>query len=153
VRSEAEAAVGAAWAQARSDADQARAQTEAELAAARTETEAMLIAARSHADSRVTAAEAQVAQLGERITVLQADERHRLEQAAGLREQLAASEISRDAALGEAAGLRAELDRLGTELAVVREQSGPPGGDLSEARRLLADARALTSRLRGDPPG
>jgi hypothetical protein len=152
VRSEAEAAIGAAWAQARSDADQARAQTEAELAAARTETEAMLIAARSHADSRVTAAEAQVAQLGERITVLQADERHRLEQAAGLREQLAASEISRDAALGEAAGLRAELDRLGTELAVVREQSGPPGGDLSEARRLLADARALTSRLRGDPP-
>jgi chromosome segregation ATPase len=151
-RSEAEAAIKAARAQAQADADQARAQTDAELTAARAETEAMLAAARSHSDSRVTAAELQVAQLHERITVLQDDERQRFEEAAGLREQLAAAQISRDAALGEADGLRTELDRLGTELALVREQSGPPGGDLSEARQLLADARALTQRLRGDAP-
>jgi hypothetical protein len=152
VRSETEAAIAAARAQAQSDADQARAEAEASIEAARTETEAMLTAARSHADAQVTAAAAQVVQLSERIALLQGDERHRFEQAAGLREQLAAAQIARDAALGEADGLRDELDRLGTELAVVREQSGPPGGDLSEARQLLADARALTQRLRGDAP-
>jgi hypothetical protein len=141
-------------ASARSDFDQqlaaARSEAEAAIEAARAETEAMLAATRSHSDSRVTAAEAQVARLNQRLTELQDDERHRFEESARLREQLAASQISRDAALGEAEGLRAELDRLGTELAVVREQSGPPGGDLSEARQLLADARALTQRLRGD---
>ena len=67
-----------------------------------------------------------------------------------LREQLAAAQIARDAAISEAGGLRSELERLGAELAVMREQVTAHGGDLGEAQRLLADARALTEQLRGD---
>ena len=69
-----------------------------------------------------------------------------------LREQLATTQVSRDAAGAEAESLRAELDRLGTELAVSREQLAAQGGDLGEAQRLLADARAMTEQLRGQNP-
>ena len=43
-----------------------------------------------------------------------------------------------------------ELERLGAELAVMREQVTAHGGDLGEAQQLLADARALTEQLRGE---
>jgi hypothetical protein len=69
---------------------------------------------------------------------------------ARVREQAAGAHISRDASISEAGGLRAELERLGAELTVMREQVGAHGGDLGEAQRLLADARALTEELRGD---
>ena len=69
-----------------------------------------------------------------------------------LREQLASTQVSREAAAGEAEGLRAELERLGTELAVAREQVAAQGGDLGEAQRLLADARAMTEQLRAQNP-
>jgi hypothetical protein len=46
------------------------------------------------------------------------------------------------------AGLRAELERLGTELAATRERVGAESGDLGEAQQLLADARALADQLR-----
>jgi hypothetical protein len=160
VRSEAETALAAARSQAETDAAQAaesarsqeRERAESELTAGRAETEAMLGAARSHADAQAAAAAAQIRELTDRVAALQDGERQRLEEARTLRQQLAASHIARDAALAEAGGLRAELDRLGGELAALREQSGPSGGDLGEARQLLADARALTQRLRGDTP-
>ena len=69
-----------------------------------------------------------------------------------LREQLASTQVTRDAAASEAEGLRAELERLGIELAVSREQLAAQGGDLGEAQRLLADARAMTEQLRGQNP-
>lgn len=69
---------------------------------------------------------------------------------ARVREQLASAHISREASISEAGGLRAELERLGAELTVMREQVAAHGGDLEEAQRLLADARALTEQLRGD---
>jgi hypothetical protein len=70
---------------------------------------------------------------------------------AELRRELAAAQVVRDAALSEAAGLRSELTRVGAELAVSRERASSESGDLAEASRLLADARALASRLRGEP--
>jgi hypothetical protein len=57
--------------------------------------------------------------------------------------------VARDAAAGEVGGLRGELERLGSELAITRERYSAQGGDLGEAQRLLADARALTEQLRG----
>jgi chromosome segregation ATPase len=65
-----------------------------------------------------------------------------------LRDQLASAQVARDAAVGEAAGLLAELERLGGELAVAREDHAAHGGDLSEAQRLLAEARSLSAQLR-----
>ena len=67
---------------------------------------------------------------------------------AALREQLAAAQVSREAARGESAGLQAELQRLGRELAATRERVGAETGDLGQANRLLADARALADQLR-----
>ena len=75
---------------------------------------------------------------------LSATRRGRDEELGALREQLAGAQVARDAAAGEVEGLRSELERLGTELAVAREQVSAQGGDLGEAQRLLADARALS---------
>ena len=60
----------------------------------------------------------------------------------------AATQVSRDAAVVEAAGLQAELERLGSELAVTREHHAAHDGDLGEAQRLLAEARSLREQLR-----
>ena len=65
-----------------------------------------------------------------------------------LRDQLASAQVARDTAVGEAAGLLAELERLGSELAAAREDHAAHGGDLSEAQRLLAEARSLSAQLR-----
>jgi predicted nucleic acid-binding Zn-ribbon protein len=92
-------------------------------------------------------AEAQQGQLRRQLSEATATR----DEAVALRERLAAASVSRDAAISEVAGLRAELERLGTELAVTREQLGAQGGDLGEAQRLLADARALTEQLGGPP--
>ena len=73
----------------------------------------------------------------------------RAQETASLREQLAITSISRDAAVAEAGGLRAELSRLGSELAVTREQAGAGDSELGMAQQLLEDARALTAQLRG----
>jgi hypothetical protein len=70
------------------------------------------------------------------------------QQLAHLREELAAAQVARDAAVGEAAGLRVELERIGAELVATRERLGAESGDLGEANRLLADARALAEQLR-----
>src|SRR5579875_4052965 len=110
----------------------------------------MLAAARADAESRADAAEADARALAAQLREHAAGERRRAEEAAILREQLAAAHVARDAALGEVGGLRIELDRLGGELAVLREQRGGAGDELSEAQQLLADARALTERLRGE---
>jgi hypothetical protein len=70
------------------------------------------------------------------------------EQLGTLRNELARSEVAREAALGEAAGLRDELDRMGDELTRARGSNDVDGG-LTEARSLLDEARAATARLRG----
>jgi hypothetical protein len=139
---------------ARSEFDQqlaaTRTEAEQEMSRNRAETEAMFGAARSQADSRAGAAEAEAASLGRHVAALTAAERQRAQEAAVLREQLAGAHIARDAAFTEVEGLRAELERLAAELAVAREQSAAAGGELSEAEELLAEARALTQRLRGE---
>jgi predicted nucleic acid-binding Zn-ribbon protein len=66
---------------------------------------------------------------------------------AQLQAELAAAHVARDSARSETIGLRTELDRLGTELATVREQAGSQA-ELGEARSLLSDARALSALLR-----
>jgi len=70
---------------------------------------------------------------------------------ADARQELAGAQVARDAARGEAAGLRGELERLGSELTVTREHIDSQSGDLGEASRMLADARALAEQLRSSP--
>jgi hypothetical protein len=109
-------------------------------------------AGRDAAEAALAAAREQAAGLRDQMSARGSAERELAQETASLREQLATAHISRDAAVGEAGGLRAELERLGAELAVTREQMTAHGGDLGEAQRLLADARALTEQLRGESP-
>jgi hypothetical protein len=117
--------------------------------AARDETEAQLARAGEQAGAELVRAREQIAALEERLRTRTEAEHRDAHEAAALREQLASAHISRDAAISEAGGLRAELERLGAELTVMREQVSAHGGDLGEAQRLLADARLLTEQLRG----
>ena len=159
VRGDAERA-RAELAQVRGDADRARAElaqvrgdaerARAELAQARAEADrarAELAVAREH-EAGVVETRQQLAAVNERLAAALASDQMRAQEAASLREQLAATSVSRDAAVAEAGGLRAELSRLGSELAVTREQSGSDGGELGVAQQLLEDARALTAQLR-----
>ncbi len=70
-----------------------------------------------------------------------------------LRTELATSQVAREAALSEVAALQDELRRIGAELAVTRERVNSESGDLGEANRLLADARALAEELRRERDG
>jgi hypothetical protein len=74
-------------------------------------------------------------------------------ESSALRAELAASQVAREAALSEVAALRDELRRIGAELAVTRERVSSESGDLGEANRLLADARALAEELRRERDG
>ncbi|HEY2260159.1 MAG TPA: hypothetical protein VGH45_10625 [Solirubrobacteraceae bacterium] len=115
------------------ETEQARADSErraSELAAAR--------------DERASEAAA----LREQLAGAQARVDRRVAEAARLREELAGAKVARDAAVSEVTGLRAEVQRLGTELAATRERIVAESGDLGEAQRLLADARALAAQLR-----
>jgi septal ring factor EnvC (AmiA/AmiB activator) len=93
---------------------------------------------------------AEVAELREHVTAAEAAAELRTAEASALRGDLATASVSRDAAVSEAAGLRSELGRVGSELAVTREQVDVENNHLHEANRLLADARALAEELRAD---
>lgn len=95
---------------------------------------------------------AEVGVLHERLAEAEARFQRRSAEIAGLREELASVTVSREAARTEAAGLKSELQRLGTELAVTRERVVSEAGDLGEANRLLADAKALAAELRAQQP-
>ena len=125
-----------------SDACETQAQ---ELASVREEHAAALAAAREDQA-------AELRDLHEQRSAAEATVRRRASETAALREELAAAQVAREAARSEAAGLRAELERLGSELAATRERVQSESGDLGEANRLLADARALSEQLRGQPP-
>jgi hypothetical protein len=112
-----------------------------ELATAQTRTQREVDAARD-------ALTAEVADLRAGMAATQAGHRQHDAELAALRDQLASAEVSRDAAVVEAAALRAELERLGSELAVTREHHAAQGGDLGEAQRLLAEARSMSEQLR-----
>lgn len=86
--------------------------------------------------------------LREQLAAAQAGTERRAAELDGLRADLAAANVAREAAAGEAVGLRSEIERLGSELAVTREHVEHEAGDLGEASRLLADARALADELR-----
>ena len=62
------------------------------------------------------------------------------------RGKLAEVTVVRDAAQAEAVALRAEIDRLGAELAVAQTGAGADAG-LGEAEAMLVQARELTARL------
>jgi hypothetical protein len=130
----------------RRELDSERARAQRELDAERTQVVQALDFERTRAQRELESERTRTAQ---QLAELAAARDALAGEAAALREQLAIATISRDGAAGEVAGLRAELERLGTELAVTREQLGARGGDLGEAQRLLADARALTEQLRG----
>jgi len=138
----------------------------AELASAREEHGAQLASVREdhaaelsvlreqHANSTGVEREQSAAALRElqaEVTTAQDNARRQAAETGGLRQELAAAQVAREAAHGEAAGLRAELQRLSTELAVTREHIDSQTGDLGEANRLLSDARALAAQLRSPP--
>ncbi len=98
--------------------------------------------------------DADIGSLRDQLARAMAGEDRAAVEVARLREAVAAASVARDAAVSEAAGLRAELARLGTELAATRERISAESGDLGEAQRLLADARALADELgAGGGPG
>lgn len=86
--------------------------------------------------------------LRDQLAVAQETSERHMAELEGVRADLAAANVSREAADGEAQGLRSEVERLGSELAVTREHVEHETGDLGEASRLLADARALADELR-----
>ncbi len=90
----------------------------------------------------------ELATLREQLSVAEANAELRAAEADALREELTTANVSRQAAVSEAAGLRSELERIGSELAVTRERADTEAGDLAEANRLLADARALAQEMR-----
>jgi hypothetical protein len=146
LRRELEQLMGAVARQ-RQDFDERLGSLQEELERAR-EQAAMATAVRDDAEAELTRAREAAGALSDQLRAQADAERRTAQEAAALRAQLAAAQISRDAAISEAGGLRAELERLGAELTVVREQMVARGGDLGEAQRLLADARALTEQLR-----
>jgi chromosome segregation ATPase len=112
-------------------------------------------ALRSELEERIGAAEVHRAGLDERVEAADAEREQlaqRMSQGEAARTQLgrraAEAEVTRDAALGEAAALRGELERIGTELVVVRDRMIAQGGNLGEAERLLADALSLSAEFR-----
>jgi hypothetical protein len=122
---------------------------EDQLARAREEL-AMIAAARDEAEAEGARARQQAEALQQRLGAQALTDQRQAQESASLREQLAAAQIARDAAASEVGALRSELERLGAELAVMREQVTAHGGGLGEAQQLLADARALTEQLRGE---
>ena len=131
----------------RQDFDERLGALQEELDRAR-EQAAMASAARDEAEAELAQVRERGSALEERLRGHGDAERRQAQEASALREQLAAAQVSRDASISEAGGLRAELERLGAELTVMREQLTAHGGDLGEAQRLLVDARALTEQLR-----
>ncbi len=93
------------------------------------------------------------AQADARAVELAAEADARAAETASVRESLAASQVAREAAFSEVAGLQAEMGRIGAELAVTRERVSSESGDLGEAHRLLADAKALAEQLRHERGG
>ena len=157
-RRQADADRGRAAAQ--EERDRVRAELDAEKERARadlTQTREELADERARAAERLSATiderdaqAAQVVELRDHLGRFSAAHQRQSAEVSTLREQLAAASVAREAAAGEVAGLQAELQRLGSELAVSREQLEARGGNLGEAERLLADARALTEQLRGE---
>ena len=133
----------------------ARDEQAAELAAMHDQHAAELATMRDRQATELAAARDQqadeVGALREQLADAEARLQRRSAETVGLREELAAVTVSREAARSEVAGLRSELERLGTELAVTREHVQSEAGDLGEANRLLADAKALAEELRPRP--
>jgi hypothetical protein len=99
---------------------------------------------REEVESRAVVMAAQVAGLQEQLAELST-------QLGRLRGELAETVVARDAAKGEAAALRAELDRLGAELASAQQVTAGRDGGLGDAEALLAEARSLTARFTARP--
>ncbi len=105
------------------------------------------VAQRIEVESKAVVLAARVEELGAEVDEARAERERTDAELARLRGELVTSEVSRDAALSEAAGLRAELDRLGGQLAAAREHSGSGRSDVDEAETLLAQARALREQM------
>jgi chromosome segregation ATPase len=108
----------------------------------RTSELAQVRGALSDARAQLDAGDVRQGQMDATHAELRAELQQLSDELARAQAQLAAANASRDGALSEATGLRVELDRLGGELAAAREQLGGRGGELGQARALLADARA-----------
>ena len=91
----------------------------------------------------------ELGELREQLSAANAAAEVRVAELSAMRAELATANVTREAAVSEAAGLRQEIGRVGSELAVTRERVTGQAGNLGEADRLLAEARALADDLRG----
>jgi chromosome segregation ATPase len=117
----------------------------AELTRARTELAELRVA--------LDAREDEVRHAREQAAAAQSQAQQHALQITALREELAASHVAREGALSEVAGLQGEMSRIGAELAVTRERVSSESGDLGQAGRLLAEAKALADQLRRERDG
>jgi chromosome segregation ATPase len=127
-------------------AELAEARTElAELAEARTELAELRVALQTRDD--------ELRHARDQAAAAQSQAQQQAHQNSTLREELAASHVAREGALSEVAGLQGEMSRIGAELAVTRERVSSESGDLGQAGRLLAEAKALADQLRRERDG
>jgi hypothetical protein len=117
----------------------------AELAAARTELAELRVALQARDD--------ELRHARDQAAAAQSLAQQQAHQNSTLREELAASLVAREGALSEVAGLQGEMSRIGAELAVTRERVSSESGDLGQAGRLLAEAKALADQLRRERDG
>jgi predicted nucleic acid-binding Zn-ribbon protein len=97
---------------------------------------------------RVTSIQEQVAEVTTERNQLAAERDQLAAEGSSLSAELARSVVSREAASGESAGLRSELDRLSGELANARQHPGSSNGGIDEAEALLQEARDLSASMR-----
>jgi chromosome segregation ATPase len=117
----------------------------AELAGARTELAELRVALQARDD--------ELRHARDQAAAAQSLAQQQAHQNSTLREELAASQVAREGALSEVAGLQGEMSRIGAELAVTRERVSSESGDLGQAGRLLAEAKALADQLRRERDG
>lgn len=106
-----------------------------------------LVQRRAEVESRAVVLAARVEELEADL----ADTRAQLSQVTGevtvLQRELANRTVARDAAESEAAALRNELERIGTELATARDRRARNSGGVADAEALLREARALRAQM------
>jgi chromosome segregation ATPase len=125
----------------------ARSSRQAQLEAAQTELRAELSKLHELVDQDRSIRSEHVAELTLSLDQLAAERDQLMTQISALRAELAGARVAREAAESEALGWRSEVERLGGEFAAARDELAGRDGGLGEAEDLLAQARALRTRI------
>jgi chromosome segregation ATPase len=125
----------------------ARSSRQAQLEAAQAELRAELSKLHELVEQERALRSEHVAELTSSLDQLAAERDELMTHVSELRAELAGAKVAREAAEGEALGWRAEAERLGGQFAAAREELAGRDGGLGEAEDLLAQARALRTRI------